>query len=164
GSARSVRASASPDCPGNIQSSSTRSGSARRICACALSASATACTAKPASASDSRNNSWIAGSSSTTRIEVFIPDAAIGSFRDLGANLLGGRVADILASDRLYDVLGHVLGVIADALDRLGDEDDLERGADRPRVLHHVADQLAQDREERRVDRLVVADDLRSGV
>ena len=36
-------------------------------------------------------------------------------------------MADVLALDDLHDRLGDVLGVIADALERLRDEDDLER-------------------------------------
>ena len=53
--------------------------------------------------------------------------------------------------------------MIADALDRLGDEDDLERRGNRARVLHHVADQLAQHRGKRRVDLVVHGDDFGRG-
>jgi hypothetical protein len=43
--------------------------------------------------------------------------------------------------------------VIADPLDRFRDEHDLERREGyRARILHHVADELAHDREERGVD------------
>ena len=48
--------------------------------------------------------------------------------------------------------------MVADALDRLGHEHDLERRADRARVFHHVADELAHDRGERGVDLLVEVD------
>src|SRR5438270_7819065 len=155
-SPRKPRASASPDCPGNIQSSSSRSGKARRISPSAASASATVRTAKPASSRLTRRSSWIAGSSSTTRIDGIM--ASPRSLRQLRADLVGGGVTHILALDDVHDVLGDVLGVIADALDRLSDEHDLERGSDRSRILHHVADQLAQDGEERGIDRFIVAD------
>ena len=36
-------------------------------------------------------------------------------------------------------------------------------GRDRPRILHHVADELAHDRQERRVDLLVAVDHLGGG-
>ena len=55
---------------------------------------------------------------------------------------------------------------LADPLDRLCDEHDLERRRDRARILHHVADELTHDREERGVDLLVAVDDLgcRAGI
>src|SRR5712672_2031837 len=130
-SPRRLRANARPDWPGSIQSSNTRSGSALLICACALSASATACTEKPASSRLMRSSSWIAGSSSTTRIEALIVCSASTSLADLRPDLFGRRVAHILAFHDVDDVLGDVLGVIADALDRLGDEHDFQRGRDR---------------------------------
>src|SRR5450432_3530569 len=162
-SPRNVRAKASPDWPGSIQSSNIRSGSALLICACAVSASAHAWTEKPASSRLTRSNSWIAGSSSTTRIDALIVRPASASVGDLGPDLFGSRVAHVLALDDVNDVLRDVLRVIADTLDRLGDEHDLERGGYRARVLHHVADQLPEDREKREIDRLVVADNLRCG-
>ena len=67
---------------------------------------------------------------------------------------------DVDALDHLDHRLGDVLRVIADPLDRFRDEHDLERRGDRARILHHVADELAHDREERGVDLLVAADDL----
>jgi hypothetical protein len=85
------------------------------------------------------SSSRIAGSSSTTRIVGII-------LRDLGANLLGRGMAHVHAPNDLNRGLRDVLGVIADAFDRLGDEDDLERRGNRARVLHHVADQLPQHR------------------
>ena len=65
--------------------------------------------------------------------------------------------------DHLDHGFSDVLRVIADALDRLGDEHDLERRADRARIFHHVADQLPQDRRKRRVDALVAVDHLGGG-
>src|SRR5215831_18021851 len=125
-SPRSPRASASPDCPGSIQSSSSRSGSACLICVSALSASATVRTANPASSRLTRSNSWIAGSSSTTRIEGIMSV----SLRYLGADLFCGRVPHVDTLDDVNDVLGNVLGVIADPLNRLGYEHDLQRRRD----------------------------------
>ena len=67
-------------------------------------------------------------------------------------------VAHVGALDDVDHVLGHVLRVVADALDGLRHPDDLERGGDGARVFHHVGDELAQDRPELAVDRRVVAD------
>src|SRR6266545_8167901 len=155
-SPRRPRASASPDWPGSIQSSNNRSGRARRISPSAASASATARTANPASSRLTRNSSWIAGSSSTTRIDGVM--ASPRSFGQLCADLLRGGMSHVFAPDDVDDVLGDILGVIADAFDRLGDEHDLERRRYRPRIFHHVADELPQDGEERGIDRLIVAD------
>src|SRR5947208_278500 len=119
----------------------------------ACSASPTARTAKPASSRFTRKSSWMAGSSSTTRIEVIIGVGA-ASFRELRANLLSRGVPDILALDDVNHMLRDIFGVIADALDRLGNEHDLQCGRDRARILHHVTDELAQDREKRGIDRL----------
>src|ERR1700693_366326 len=95
-SPRRPRAKARPETPGSIQSSSTRSGNAPRIVACALSASDTVCTVNPAS--------------STMSIDALI-DIRPRSFGDFGADLLRARVAYILAFDDVHDVLGDVLGV-----------------------------------------------------
>jgi len=46
-------------------------------------------------------------------------------------------------------------------LERLCDPDHVERRADGARVLHHVGDELAQERLELAVDRRVLADHLR---
>jgi len=58
---------------------------------------------------------------------------AVPSAERLALDDLDRRVADVGAFDDVDDVLGDVLGVIADALDRLGDPDDLERSRDRAR-------------------------------
>src|SRR5215475_15305323 len=159
-SPRRPRAKASPDSPGSIQSSSSRSGSACLICVSALSASATVRTAKPASSRLTRSNSWIAGSSSTTRIEGIMSV----SLRYLGADLLRCCVPHVDPLDDVHDVLSDVLRVVTDALDRLGDEHDLQRRRDRARILHHVADQLPHDGEKRRIDRVVIAHYVRGCV
>src|SRR5689334_21379046 len=100
-------------------------------------------------------SSRIAGSSSTTRI-----DGIMGPPRSrlcgLGTNLLRRRMAHVLALDDLHDGFGDILGVVADAFDRFRDEYDFERRRNRARILHHVADELPQDRGERGVDRLVL--------
>ena len=43
------------------------------------------------------------------------------------------------------DHLGDVGGVVADALDVLGDEQEVRRRRDVVRILHHVGEQLAED-------------------
>ena len=60
---------------------------------------------KPASSRLTRNSSWIAGSSSTTRIAGNISRLP-SSFGDFGADLLRRRVPDVLALDDMNDVLG----------------------------------------------------------
>src|SRR4029453_11939709 len=95
------------------------------------------------------SSSRIAGSSSTTRMVGINgpPNYSRSFFRDLGANLLGRGMAHVLAADDLNHGLRDVLGVIADAFDRLGDEDDLERRGNRARVLHLLANKFRQHRE-----------------
>src|SRR5574342_368817 len=56
-----------------------------------------------------------------------------------GADVAQGYVPPL---DHVDHVLGHVLGMVADALDRLGDEQDLEGPRDGARILHHEGDQL----------------------
>src|SRR6266850_3982604 len=50
-----------------------------------------------------------------------------------------GGVADVLALDEVDDVLGDVGGVVADALEVLGDENQFERGKDHAGIAHHVS-------------------------
>ena len=66
---------------------------------------------------------------------------------------------DVAPFDDVHDVLGDVLGVIADTLDGASDPDDVDRGGDGARVFHHVRDQLADDRLEFSVDIAVGLDD-----
>jgi hypothetical protein len=68
-------------------------------------------------------------------------------------------VAHVGAAHDVDDLLGDVLGVVADALDGLGDPDDLQRGGDGARVFHHEGDELAQDAAELGVDQRILADD-----
>ena len=46
--------------------------------------------------------------------------------------------------------------MFADALDRLGDEDEVDRRRDGARIFHHVGDQLAHQAVELLVDLVVV--------
>src|SRR3954469_20849427 len=147
---RSRLASETPDSPGSIQSRITRSGSSLRMAASASSALEARTTWCPACCRLIASNSWICGSSSTTRMVAPIS----------GAELRRVGVADVGALDDVNDIFGHVLRVVADALDGLGDPHDVERGADRARVFHHVGDELAQQRLEFAVDGGVVADDV----
>src|SRR6266849_1392301 len=56
-----------------------------------------------------------------------------------------GGVADVLALDEVDDVFGDVGGVIADALEVFGDEDQFERGKDHAGIAHHVGKQFAEN-------------------
>src|SRR5258708_2816130 len=56
-----------------------------------------------------------------------------------------GGVADVLALDEVDDVLGDVGGVVADALEIFGDEDQFEGGKDDAGIAHHVAEQFTEN-------------------
>src|SRR5713226_10772263 len=56
-----------------------------------------------------------------------------------------GGVADVLALDQVDDVLSDVGGVVADALEVLGDEDQFERGKDDAGIAHHVGKQFTEN-------------------
>ena len=167
-SARSCFANARPDWPGSIQSSSSKIRQRfleERLRGLGVRSRAhfVACVDRL-----TLRSSRIAGSSSTTRMVGITGPPCNAVARaltpNLRADLLGRRVAHVDALDHLHHRFGDVLRVIADALDRFRHEHDLERRADRARVFHHVADELAQDRGERRVDLLVEVDHLGRGV
>ena len=54
-------------------------------------------------------------------------------------------MADVLALDEVDDVFGDVGGVVADALEVFGDEDQFERGEDDAGIAHHVGKQFAEN-------------------
>src|SRR5204862_4620233 len=56
-----------------------------------------------------------------------------------------GGVADVLALDQVDDVLGDVGGVVADALEIFGDEDQFEGGKDDAGIAHHVGEQFTEN-------------------
>src|SRR5437588_11574604 len=58
---------------------------------------------------------------------------------------IDGRMADVLALDEVDDVFGDVGGVVADALEVLGDEDQFERGKDHAGIAHHVGEQFTEN-------------------
>src|SRR6266571_4434210 len=62
-----------------------------------------------------------------------------------GLAAIDGGVADVLALDEVDDVLGDVGGVVADALEVLGDEDQFERGKDDAGIAHHVGEQFTEN-------------------
>src|SRR6266851_1855261 len=62
-----------------------------------------------------------------------------------GLAAVDGGVADVLALDDVDDVFGDVGGVIADALEVLGDEDEFERGKDDAGIAHHVGKQFTEN-------------------
>src|SRR5271165_3468439 len=76
------------------------------------------------------------------------------------------RVRQALAGGGVVDGLGDVGRVIADALEVPGDEQQVRARRDVARIVHHVGDQLAEDRRVEVVDHAVRAPDLlgQSGV
>src|SRR5882762_7717511 len=68
---------------------------------------------------------------------------AAGMWARLAA--VDGGVADVLALDEVDDVFGDVGGVVADALEVFGDEDQFERGKDDAGIAHHVGKQFAKN-------------------
>src|SRR3990172_8487725 len=173
-SARSLRADATPDSPGSIQSSRTTSGSALLINSCASSTVWARHGMWPACSRLTAISSSIGSSSSTIKTELGIatldgqclrargvepcdPHSALG----LALQILEPGMAHVGALDDVNHVFGHVLGMIADALDRLGDPHDLQRAGDGARILHHESDELAHDGAEFVVDRDVLAHHLR---
>src|SRR5262249_24960163 len=81
------------------------------------------------------------------------------STRRLALQLFNADVPHVLALDHVDHVLGHVLRMVADALDRLRHEEDLQAERDGAWVLHHESDELPRGGAEVRVDELVLADD-----
>src|SRR5205823_773649 len=63
----------------------------------------------------------------------------------LALHVVERGVADVLAVHHVDDVLADVPGVIADALEGAHHPHDVERAADRARILHHEGDALALD-------------------
>src|SRR5258707_11772799 len=62
-----------------------------------------------------------------------------------GVATVGDVVADVLALDEIDDVFGDVGGVIADAFEVFGDEDQFERGKDDAGIAHHVGKQFTEN-------------------
>ena len=95
-------------------------------------------------------SSAIAGSSSTIRMRgrffMAMRQRTIDSISSIE------RVPHVRALDHVDDEFGDVLGVVADALDRLGQEQQVEAGGDGARVFHHVGDELAHEAVELLVD------------
>src|SRR5438445_2413794 len=62
-----------------------------------------------------------------------------------GLAAVDGGVADGLALDEVDDVFGDVGGVVADALEVFGDEDQFERGKDDAGIAHHIGKQFTEN-------------------
>ena len=56
-----------------------------------------------------------------------------------------GGMADVAAGDEVNHVFGDIDGVVADALEILGDENELERGEDDGGIFHHIGKELAEE-------------------
>ena len=69
-------------------------------------------------------------------------------------------VTDVTGGDHEDDVFGDVGGMIADALEVARDQDEVERGLDRGRVLEHVGEELPEDLRLERVQRVVLVQDI----
>src|ERR1700748_2290423 len=67
---------------------------------------------------------------------------------------------DILAPYQKHDHFSDIRGMIPDPLEVLGDEDQLDRPGDRPRVLEHIREQLTEDLLVQIVHDTVVENDL----
>src|SRR5262249_37030731 len=107
-------ASDKPDCPGNIQSRITKSGSTRFTSSCACSAVAASVMSYPACRRLIASSSAIADSSSTTST-LLIAD----SFNH-GLNDLRRAMSHVGTFDNVNNYFGQVRRVIADALNRFG--------------------------------------------
>ena len=86
--------------------------------------------------------------------------ACTGLSATIDLDRLDRVVAHVGALDDVDDLLGQVLRVVADALDRLGDEHQVDARRDRARVFHHVGDQLAHQAVELLVDLVVLLQHL----
>ena len=54
-------------------------------------------------------------------------------------------MTDVAAGDKVDDVFGDVRGMVADALEILGDQDQLESGEHDRGIFHHVSKELAKE-------------------
>src|SRR5690242_14527749 len=80
----------------------------------------------------------------------------------LALHVLERDVANVGAMHHVDHVLGDVLGVIADALERTDDPHDIEMTADGARILHHEGNALSLNRLVLLVDQVILAGDLQS--
>src|SRR3954463_7836351 len=103
----------------------------------------------------------MAGSSSTTRISLLMLYRA--SSERLALEFFDGRMPHISPFDDINHLLGHVLGMVADALDGFRDPQNFKRLGNRARIFHHEGNELPHDRAEFLVDREILAHDRRRG-
>jgi hypothetical protein len=79
-----------------------------------------------------------------------MPDAAV----------LGPLGRQIMAGDEVVDGLGDIGRMVADALDILGHEQEMRAERDVARILHHVGQELAEERRVERIDMAVALPDV----
>src|SRR5262249_11531467 len=98
-------------------------------------------------------------SSSTISIEAVIACSSADRLEGgrAGQVRLGPFSPDRLAVDEIVDVLGDVGGMVADALEVLGAEQEMRAQPDGARILHHVGKELAEDRVVERIELLIAA-------
>ncbi len=87
-------------------------------------------------------------------IVVFRSKGTVVVAGDIGLGPVDGQMA---ALDHVIDGLGDVGGVIAGALDVLGDEQQMRAQPDGARIFHHVGQKLAEQAVVDLVDLAVVA-------
>jgi hypothetical protein len=80
------------------------------------------------------------------------------SHEALSAAVEGG-VADVAAGDEVDYVFGDVDGVVADAFEVLGDEDQFEGGENDGGIFHHVGEQFAEELVAEAIDLIVALHD-----
>jgi hypothetical protein len=139
--ARSRRAASSPAAPGRA--------APRSSCACSVSLASAHVAARVAQVDGDQlgDRRLVFDDQDTRQAPHFTANDSTAST---------GGVAHVGALDDVDDGLGQVLGVVADALDGLGHEHQVEARRDGARVFHHVGDQLAQQAVELLVDLVVL--------
>ncbi len=77
-----------------------------------------------------------------------------------GSAAIHGGMADVAALDDVNDVFGDVCGVVADALEIFGDENQFEGGKDHAGITHHVGKQLPENLVAEMIDFVVAGEDF----
>src|SRR5829696_1409656 len=100
--------------------------------------------------------------SSSSMIRIRVPTGVPSGVRHrkAGAVVLRPLGLEGLPGHEVVDGLGDVGGVVADALDVLGAEQEMRAERDVARVLHHISEELAEERGVERVDRTVALPDV----
>ena len=76
---------------------------------------------------------------------------------------VGAMVSHVARLDDEDDVFGDVGGVVADALEVPGDENEIDAGFDGARIAEHVGEQFADDLTLQRIELIVALEHLLGG-